>query len=707
MTSRLARLCLAALLLVVVDAHAQAPGGPLPQTPPLRALPAQPVTPATRPGLPVGSNTDDEPVLLKLPGADIDTVLSALHIYTGKIILHPSALPTAPGGFNLTISRPIPKSEAIRYIETILALNNIAVIPMGSDALKVVPLTQARIEAPQLIQGSTLGLPPSSKIASKLFELKFLRVQEFQQMLGTITNPNFGQAVPLPNANAILVTDTISNLQRIETLLKQVDKPDTEGLEPRFYALHHAKASDVVNKLHAILTGAIQQQLGQITTYTADDRTNQIVLITDPRQFPLFDRLISKLDVESDPNTRNDVIYLKHAKAADVVQVLVRIIQGQSQAAQKLGGPEAQLQPTPTATSAGQPARPAIPAIISGTGANNPALAAGGTNEFSPFVTVVNDDRSNSIVVSGTVDDIRLIDQLVKKLDIVLAQVQIEVVIAEVTLDNNHQSGIDQLGLELSGDKLVGFSLAGGTGSPVTIGGTGSNSLATITRNNGNLDLAGLISLGTYPRKTNTTILTIPSIVTSHGKKATIVDGETRPVITGSSNYAGAGAQPITSSQVTQLQIGTTLTVTPYIGNDGSVQLDIQTELSNVSSTVTIDGNTQYVIGTRKTDSYITAKSGDIIVMGGFRQDQDIKNSNRLGGIPIIGDLLGSRKKDVSHQELIFFLRPTVLTNNPKIDNARTMKRVDQLPTKNEIKEALDPNYVAPKKSLLDRILPH
>ena len=716
MISRFARLTAASVLLgTIVVAFAQPQVTPLPQNPPANPPPTRtPVpgpiaTPSGHPG--ANASTDDEMVTLKLPDADIDTVLSALESFTGKIILRPSALPPAPGGYNLKISKPVPKTHAILYLETVLAMNGIAVVPMGNDALKIVPLAQARVEAPTLITGSTLDLPPSSKVASKLFQLDFLRVQEFQQMLQNITNPNFGAATPLLNANAILITDTVSNLQRVETLLKDVDRPSAGGMATKFYQLvNGAKASDVVAKLHSILTGTIQQQLGMGTTYSADDRSNKVILITDPRQFPFFDTLISQLDVRAEPNTRNDVIYLKHAKAADVAKVLISIIQGQTQAMQKSSGGrpiETQAQPTPTPPSPlGRPATPPQPTIVAGSSATNPANEGSSTNEFSSLVTVVNDDRSNSIVVSGTVDDIRLLKELIDQLDIVLGQVRIEVVMAEVSLDDNHQSGISQLGLQVEGDKLTGFSLAGGaSGSPISIGGIGNATVATIERNNGNLDLAGLISLSSMARASNTTILTVPAIVTSHGKQAVITDGETVPIITGTTSYAGSVAQGATQSQITQQQVGTTLTVTPYIGTDGSVQLDIQIELTNLGDPVTIDNNQQYKIGTRKTTSYVTAKNGDIIVLGGFRQEQDIHSRGRLGGIPIIGDILGPRKREKSHLQLIFFLRPTVLTNNAEIDNAETMRQVDKLPTHDEIRGALNPDYAAPKKSILDKIL--
>jgi general secretion pathway protein D len=66
-----------------------------------------------------------------------------------------------------------------------------------------------------------------------------------------------GGIVQLEKANVALVTDTLENIQRIERLLEEVDKPREESLVPKFYQLHNgAKASDVVTKIHAMLSGA-------------------------------------------------------------------------------------------------------------------------------------------------------------------------------------------------------------------------------------------------------------------------------------------------------------------------------------------------------------------------------------------------------------------------------------------------------------------
>lgn len=648
-------------------------------------------------------------VQIKLPDADLDTVLSALEIYTGRIILRPAALPTAT--YNLKINKPIPKSAAIRYIETVLALNGIGVVALDNNAYKVTALTMSRFEAPEILSGSAFELPPSGKVASKLFQLEFMRVAEFVPMLQQgILNPNYGGPVQLPNANAVLITDSISNLQRVEVLLQHVDKPVTAGMKPKFYQLREAKASDLVNKLRTILTGTLQVQLGSATTYNADDRTNQIILVTDPRQYPFFDEMIARLDVRADPNTRNEVIPLNHAKAADVVNVISQLIRGQTAALQQRQSQSAR--PGQTPVQPGQPQLPGQPptqtpqpaTVVSGSSAGNPALDSllgSGSNEFSSIMTVVNDERSNAVVVSGTADDIRLLRELVGKLDRVLAQVRIEVVIAEVLLDDNHQSGISALGLKMDGDKLVGFSM---TEESFTVG----NGVITRPGITGRWDLAAEIAIKTTPRKTNNTILSVPAIVTSHGKASEIFSGETRPVVTGTvSSAAGVSGGLATSSTVTQQRIGTRLNVTPFIGADGSVQLEIKQTVEDVTGEVQVDNNRQYIIGSRETTNYVTAKSGDVIVLGGFQKRIDSKSTSRLGPIPILGDIFGSRRTDHYRQELIFFLRPRVLTNNSEVDNAETMRRLENLPTRNEIKKQIDPSYAEPEAPhVLDRILP-
>ncbi len=651
-------------------------------------------TPAPQAG-PVAANSGDEMVnQLMLPDADIDTMLTALEQLTGRIVIRPQQLTTAT--YNLKIKSPVTKADAIVAIETSLALNGIGLSPLGDKYLKVINLQVVKQEAPELITGSAFAVPATGKPATKIFQLDFARAQEVQAQIAGTLNPLYGGAVVLQNANALLITDSISNLQRAELLLQTIDKPFTGGTKPKFYQLRDAKASDLVNKLRGIITGPLQQQLGTATSYSADDRTNQIILLTDPRQHAFFDDLIERLDRKADPNTRTEVIYLKHAKATDVVNVLSKIISGTTTALQRQGSASVRPGQTPGAPTPATPAQPAAPTVVSATNATN----AEGANEFSALMTVVNDDRSNAVVVFGTADDIRLVRALIDKLDIVLPQVRIEVVIAEVTLDDQNASGIGALGLKVEGDKLVGFS-----GS--TVGASVASGTVKRPGVTGPLDLAAEISINTTPRKRQNAITTVPTVVTSHGKQAKFFNGETRPVVTGTiQSAAGVSTGLASSSTVTQQQIGTTLTVTPFIGIDGAVQLDMVQSVEDVTGEVLVDQNKQYVIGRRESTNYVSAKSGDVIVIGGFRKKSKLSSSSRLGPIPIIGDLLGSRSKGETVSELVFFVRPVVLANNPVLDNSEALRRVDAWPSKDEVRKELDPRFVPPKKSLLEKILP-
>jgi len=657
--------------------------GPVPNLPPLQP-PA-----AVAPG-------EEMVGPLNMPGDSIDSVLLLIERWTGKILLRPQNLPQATISFNL--KERIPKKEAIQGLETVLNLNGVAVTPLGDRYLKATSLNLVKSEAPEFIEGSTQNLPPSGRTASKLFTLQFLRVTELMPQLQGLLNPGAGSPpVIFDKGNSALITDSVSNLQRMESLIAKLDQPSLNGLTAKFYQIQHgAKASDVVNKLNTILGGQLKTQLGTNTVFNADDRTNQIALIADPRQYIFFDELIAKLDVKSETNTRNEVIQLKHATAKDVATVLTQLVTGQNNAA-KSAGQDNVLRPTQPAANTAAPApapAPAAPPVQPSVLAT--ALASQGVevsaNQFSSLLTILSDERTNAIVVSGTIDDIRLVKELIDKIDIILAQVRIEIVAVEVRLTDSATSGIDSLGLRISNGKLTGLV---GTAAGVTVAGLPSSTSTATSTDYATLvgGLNAIIGVSTTPRKDNTTISSVPAITTTHNKEATIFVGETRPTITGStsSNAAVGATNPYTTSSITQQEIGLKITVKPLIGGDGSVQLALKQEISEAGPEVKIDNNVQNVILKRTTDQFITAKSGEILYLGSLQKKTNSKATSRLGPIPILGDLFGRRTRSEVKNEIIFFLRPTVLTNTPS-DNTPALDEVEKLPIKKhreEVQKAL------------------
>ena len=650
-----------------------------PAAPTAPAAPAAPVTPIVvvtpvatpAPGL-LGTDRVG-PVLLR--DETVAQVLELLQRWTGKTVLRPQALPA--NLYTLSLPAAATRDEALLAIETLLSLNGVAVIQQGDKFLKVVPNLTAKAESPSLLTGSTLTLSPSGRVASKIFTLKHANGQEVvAQIAGMLNTTLATPPVFFSRNNAVLVTDSITNLQKIETLLTQLDKPQLDVIVTKIYSLKHAMAVDLVNKLTALLrtpaaAGASPFRLSTGTSFTADERTNRVILMGSADQHDFFDKLIEQLDTNSDPNTKTDVVFLRHANAAEVSTLITQLITGQTTAANRAGnkttnGAARVTTPTPAPTPAGTAA--------AGTTQQN------GADEFSNMVTVIPDVRSNSVVVSGTKDDLRLLHELIDKIDIVLPQVRIEVVIAEVTLSDNDENGFSALGATVTNGRLVsvGGTLIGG--SVAGVGGVGQ----AVVTSDGNL--SGLLSLNTIPRKNDTKILSVPAVTTTHNKEATLFVGESRPVITGNT-VAGTTGQVV--STVSQRDIGIQLRVLPLIGKDGSVQLQVSQSVEDILGEVTLDGNQQPIIGRRTTDSFVSARSGEVVVLGGLQRRQQTKQTNRLGPIPFLGDLLGNSKDQDTRTELVIFLRPYVL-NNSAVDNLDALGRIDASPMKEDVRKVVD-----------------
>ena len=622
------------------------------------------------------------PVILR--DETIAQVLDLMQRWTGKSILRPQALPASV--YTLSLPASITRDEALLALETLLNLNGIAVIQQGDKFLKVVPNLVAKAESPQLITGSVLSLPPSGRIASKIFTLKHANAQELVAQIASGLNTTLASPpVYFGRNNALLITDSISNLQKIETLTMQIDKPQLDLVVTKSYVLKNAMATDMVTKLNSMLrspatvSGGAPFRLSTGTIFLADERTNRILLMGSADQHDFFDNLIDTLDQKSNPNTKTDVIFLRHADAQQVATLVTSLVTGQTTAAARAGNTVR----TATVNRAPTPAAPA---------AAGPSQM--GADEFSSNLTVLPDVRSNSVVVSGTQDDLRLLHDLIDKVDIVLPQVRIEVVIAEVKLSDNESNGFSTLGLTVTNGKLVGI---GGTGAGFGVNGanalaptTSTTTTTTLPATQGalgaNNSLSATIGLVTTPRKGDLKILSVPAITTTHNKEATLFVGESRPVITGSSVAATTGQ---VTSTVSQRDIGITLKVLPLIGKDGAVQLQISQSVEDILGSTILDGNDQPIIGRRTTDSYVSAMSGEIVVLGGLQRTVTTKSTSRLGPIPIIGDLLGSSTTLEEKQELIIFLRPYVL-NSSAVDNLDALSRAASSAIGPEVKKVID-----------------
>ena len=533
-------------------------------------------------------------------------VLELLEQLTGKIILRRQDIPATKINFN---SRgPLKKSEAILALESLLSLNGVMLTDMGGRFLKAVPASNPSSQVPNMIMGSTLDKESSQQIYAKLFKLNYLVAdQTTTGILSPFLSPNNNLTI-FPKSNAYLITDALINLQRIESLLAEMDKPEKVREEIEFIKLEYIQASDMQSQLSTLIEGSLKSYLQGNTKVTADERTNQLIIVTHPANLTIIQSVIDNIDIDAAPLTASEVYQLKQAKAEEVVKIIDEIITGQRKSREedaKTSSTEIRIETTPTAETT----------TATLNNANNASL------QFSDFVGLSADERTNAIVAYGTQQDLKTIEALIQKIDIPLPQVRIEAIITEVRLSEEQSTGLENFNLifdtiektESLGTKLE-FSDAGVQTSTIST----INGSETITSNApihiGNFTLTGLLEIA--EQDSDVKVLSTPSIVVSHNEEGVINVSESRPIVTGStSSVTTTGSSTSLRDTVEYRDIGIQLEVTPLIGADGSIQIEIEQSADQIAGSVTVNDNPQPIIGKREANSTITVQDGQIAVL--------------------------------------------------------------------------------------------
>lgn len=250
---------------------------------------------------------------------------------------------------------------------------------------------------------------------------------------------------------------------------------------------------------------------------------------------------------------------------------------------------------------------------------------------------IIADERTNSLLIYSSRPDMKIIKDIVAKLDVVLAQVLIEAVVIEVSLNNSTTLGLSYLenkphgfgnsfvgqGAVNNGNVLApgSFNILNGATNAAGNLPSGFSYLASL----GNSDLD--VSVTALAAEGRARILQRPRIQTSHAVPASIFVGESRPYPSGS--YYGGGAFGGYST-IQQLQIGVSLSVTPLINPDGLVVMDIQTEIDSFKGNVTIQGVGDVPITSSKNASAkVAVRDRDTIMLGGLIETD--KNSSNSG----------------------------------------------------------------------------
>jgi general secretion pathway protein D len=302
---------------------------------------------------------------------------------------------------------------------------------------------------------------------------------------------------------------------------------------------------------------------------------------------------------------------------------------------------------------------------------------------------MIADERTNSLLIYASREDMKTIKEIIAKLDVVLAQVLIEAVIIEVTLNDNRDVGFSYIQGQPQGAgyfKGIGAINNGNAlsqGAFGTIGAVTTNALSlpggfSYLANLGNNDLD--ITLTAVQSDSRAKILQRPRIQTSHNEPAQLFVGESRPYPSGS--YYGGGSFGGYSS-IQAVNIGVTLEVTPLINPDGLVVMDIHQTIESANGSVVIANVGEVPITSRKeAAAKVSVRDHDTIILGGLIETSKTKTGSGvpfLMNVPLVGYLFRSNSDKETRNELIVLIRPTVLPT-PEVAALTARAEKDKLP---------------------------
>ena len=290
-----------------------------------------------------------------------------------------------------------------------------------------------------------------------------------------------------------------------------------------------------------------------------------------------------------------------------------------------------------------------------------PAGATGGATAPSQPGKVVVDQSSNTLIFQGFNEDYGQIRSLLQRLDKPSKEALIEVTVAEVTLSDSSQLGVEWLikQAQLDGSKIV----AG------TLGGLSAGSAGFTFRR---FDSAGDVKLllNALASSNKATILSTPRVVASNGETATIQVGQEVPIITSQQVAPTTGANNNTSLTVPQAvqyrNTGVILTVKPVIHSGDQVSLDISQEVSAAAATTT-GVSTSPTFSTRKVQTKLSLKNGSTVLLGGLILNNKSEGNAGipfLKDIPGLGQLFRTNTAKNDRTELIILITPYIISEN-------------------------------------------
>ncbi|UTZ36211.1 type II secretion system secretin GspD [Vibrio campbellii] len=578
--------------------------------------------------------------------------------------------PSVRGKIDVRSYDVLNEKQYYSFFLNVLEVYGYAVVEMDNGVLKVIKAKDSKTSAiPVLGDDSAQG----DSVITRVVTVRNVSVRELSPLLRQlIDNTGAGNVVHYDPANIILITGRAAVVNRLAEIIKRVDQAGDKEIE--VVELRNASASEMVRIVDALNKTTNQKSTPEFLEpkIVADDRTNSILISGDPKVRARLKRLIRQLDVEMATKGNNRVVYLKYAKAEDLVDVLKGVsdnLQAEKQAGQK-----------------------------------------GASSAQRGEVVIAAHEATNSLVLTAPPDIMMALQDVISQLDIRRAQVLIEALIVEMSEGDGINLGVQWGNLETGaviqygntgaqiGNVMVGleeakdqtrteyYTNSEGERTPYDV--TESGDYSTLAAALGGVNGAAMsIMMGDWTAlitavssDSNSNILSSPSITVMDNGEASFIVGEEVPVITGST----AGSNNDNPFQtVDRKEVGIKLKVVPQINEGDSVQLNIEQEVSNVLGA---NGAVDVRFAKRQLNTSVMIQDGQMLVLGGLVDERALESESKvplLGDIPVIGQLFKSTSTQTEKRNLMVFIKPTIIRDGMTADGITQRKynfiRAEQL----------------------------
>ena len=627
-------------------------------------------------------------VEMNFDGADVQTVAKTL---LGDILqLNFVVDPRVQGNVTLASAGPIPRKDVLPAFESVLRMSNAAIVRSG-NLVKIVPIPEAGAAGAISVGAGEPGFGVS------LVPLRYTSASTVAKTAESfLSRP--GAIRVVQSRNLLLIQGTTAERQAALDVVSTFDVEWLQNQSVGVYPLKSTSPETMITELERIFE-TNDGGLGQgVIRFQPVSRMNAVMVVTkNPKLLAQTTQWVNRLDRSDTTGTTLRTFRLKNGNATQVAKILNDLFVGQrsggtADAATKQIAPGVESAQSrldsvdrgssggSAATSAGsssdnRSANPIAAAFESFSDRKNSetdtsggsSATAGGNTPRGTFqnMRITADAANNSIVVYSNQEDYRVVERAIRDIDRPQLQVSIDATVAEVTLTDGLQYGVQAFltskNVGLGNDKgsvgLLGAGQVAAQSALLQRVAPGLN-LVLGSENQPRVILNALSNL------TDVKVLSSPSIVALDNQPALLQVGDEIPITTSSAAVLSNASTPIVNT-IQMRNTGVILKVLPHIHANGSIRLEVDQEISNV---VNPDQQTLTpTIAQRRVHSTVSVVSGQTVLLAGLISERDQKTRSGIPGlreIKFLGDLFGNTSSSKSRSEIIIFIKTRLIRNS-------------------------------------------